>query len=255
MIEAHNPDAARPVGDAQPPEARLWTNLKRGGDQAAREQLFTLYAPFAQKIARRHHLAGAADIEFQDLSQLASAGLLEAIDRFDPDNGAPFRGYARRRIAGSITDGIAKLNEVREQIAFRNRTRRERLRSLAVEDGGAKGGRDAMDSLIELAVGLAIGFMLDDAAATQPEAAADRSANAYESLAWKESLRHLLEEVTNLPERERTIIRQHYLEGLDFEHIATQLNLSKGRVSQLHKAALGVLRRRLRGAHDFVLQR
>ena len=70
--------------------------------------------------------------------------------------------------------------------------------------------------------------------------------SAYESLAWKEIVAHLQSEMEALPERERTILRQHYVNGLSFEQLAELLKISKGRVSQLHRAALLLLRKRMR---------
>ena len=73
----------------------------------------------------------------------------------------PFRGFAVRRINGSILDGLAKMNEVREQISFRRRVKRERMRSLTPADADALPAGEAMEALIDLAVGLALGFMLE----------------------------------------------------------------------------------------------
>ena len=120
------PPAAHPDDD----EESFWHALRETGSAAARERLFTTYLPFARALAGRQFKArGGVDIEYNDLFQLACAGLLEAIDRFDSAFGVPFKGFAVRRINGSMIDGIAKMNEVREQISFRNRVQRERLRS------------------------------------------------------------------------------------------------------------------------------
>ena len=49
--------------------------------------------------------------------------------------------------------------------------------------------------------------------------------------------------VNALPEQERFIIRHHYLLGLTFERVAEMMGLTKGRVSQIHKQALQLMRR------------
>lgn len=233
-------------------EARLWSAFKTGGSKAAREELFSLYFPFARQIARRHFLdRRSGDIEFGDLSQLACAGLLEALDHYDPGLGVPFKGYAGRRISGSVLDGVAKMSEVREQISFRNRIRTERARSLAVADAETLSANEALTALAELAVGLALGFMLEETGAHEPQV----RTTAYDSLAWKETVQRLATEVAALPERERLIIRRHYLEGLGFEQIGAMLGVTKGRVSQIHRAAIALLRKRLRNAGEFKLER
>lgn len=221
----------------------------------AREALFTTHLAFARRVARRHWMRGPESrLEFDDLCQLASAGLLEALDHYDPDKGAPFRGYAARRISGSILDGIAKTSEVRQQISSRNRMRRERAKSLATEGHGLSSA-DALQALIDAAVGLALGFMLEGSGLYAGEGEPDARPNAYESLAWKEAVGRVLSELATLPPREQTIIRRHYLDGLDFEQIAALLALSKGRVSQLHRSALSLLRKRLSRLGQFKLER
>jgi RNA polymerase sigma factor for flagellar operon FliA len=237
-------------------EAALWRELRHTGSTNARERLFSLHFDFARQIARRQWLdRRSGDVELQDLCQLAAAGLLETIDRYDPELGTPFTAYARRRIAGSVLDGLSKMSEVREQISFRNRTRAQRARSLAVPKADDLPAEEALRALTELAVGLAIGFMLDDAGVYVADGERDRRANAYDSLVWKETVGRLAAEVSRLPERERLIIRHHYMDGLTFEQIGAVLGLTKGRISQMHQTAIALLRKRLRNGGDFKLER
>jgi RNA polymerase sigma factor FliA len=236
-------------------EAALWTAL-REGSAAAREQLFERNLSYARALARKEYRGRrGADIDPDDLFQLACTGLLEAMDRFDPSLGIPFRGFASRRIRGAMIDGIAKMNEVREQLSHRGRVKRERLRSLAAEKSANMGSAEAMEALVEMAVGLALGFMLEGTGLYHDEDEPSTPATAYDSLAWREMVDRLVAELTRLPERDRTIIRLHYMEDVNFDRIATLLNLSKGRISQLHKAALMLLRKRVSGTGGFRLER
>lgn len=249
--EAGAPPALAPQAD----EAQLWTELKTTGSERAREQLCLLYLPFAGKIASRRFTHRGGDIELQDLRQLAFAGLLEAIDSFDPALGSPFKAYASRRITGAILDGITKMSEMREQLSFRNRVRRDRLRSLA-PTARTLGGQDAMEALAEIAVGLALGFMLEGSGLYQGGQQDSRTAaTAYDSLAWKEAIERVLGELARLPERERMVIERHYLDGLSFDDVAALMGVSKGRVSQLHRNAISLLRKRLPNGREFRLQR
>ena len=52
--------------------------------------------------------------------------------------------------------------------------------------------------------------------------------------------------MNGLPARERDILRHHYIDGVGFDQLAVLLGVSKGRVSQLHRSALDLLRKRLR---------
>ncbi len=237
------------VTDPPDEEKLLWTAYKSGGQAAAREQLFARHAAFARNIARRHHREQSrGDIDLPDLQQLAYAGLLEALDRFDPSRGAPFRAFAAHRISGSIRDGLMHMTEVREQISWRHRARRERLQSLTEGMTDTATTSDAMAKLAEIAVGLALGFMLEGTglfvAGESPARGAGHD-NAYDSLAWKDTVAQLQAGLATLPERERLILKEHYLNGVNFDQLASLLALSKGRVSQLHRAALQLLRKRL----------
>ena len=71
----------------------------RGGDLAAREELAQRFLPLARRLARRYH-RGAEPLD--DLVQVASVGLLKAIDRFDPDRGIAFSSFAVPTISGEL---------------------------------------------------------------------------------------------------------------------------------------------------------
>lgn len=237
-------------------EPALWEAMRGGGSAMARERLFALYLPFARSLAGRQFKGRKeADLEYEDFVQLACAGLLEAMDRYDPAHGVPFRGFATRRINGSVIDGLAKLSEVREQIGFQQRTRRERVRSLTPEEARNLSAGDAFKALAEMAVGLALGFMLEGTGLYQADETAAAQPTAYDSLAWKDLVERLTAELARLPERDCMLLRLHYLEDVSFDQIAALLRLTKGRISQMHKAALALLRKRISGAGGFRLER
>jgi RNA polymerase sigma factor for flagellar operon FliA len=234
----------------------LWHAFKQTGSASARERLFSRYAAFAVQIAARHHRRrSVGDIEFSDLRQLAYTGLLEALDRFDPQRGVPFRAFAARRISGSVLDGITRLSEKHEQLSWRARMRRDRVRSLAGAREGEFSTSDAMASLAEIAVGLALGFMLEDAMSHTEVDIGNRPPTAYDSLVWKEMVTQLRRQLEGLPEREQQILRRHYMEGVTFDQLAALLDLTKGRISQLHRAALSLLRKRMDQRGHFRMER
>ena len=237
-------------------EADLWRVYKATASVSARQKLFDLHSDFARRIARKHFLdRKSGDIELADLTQLACTGLLEAIDRYNPERGAPFQPYARRRIAGSILDGLAHMSERREQMSFRQRSRKERLNSLKVDDPEKLDAASAMAALVEMATGLALGFMIDGVGMYVSPDEADHLTSPYDSLAWKETARSLRAEIAQLPDPDGQIIRYHYLDGLSFGQIAGTFGLSKGRVSQIHRMALQSLKDRMSPAKSFKLER
>src|SRR5947209_1728968 len=78
---------------------KLFIRWQQHGDQRAREELVDRFLPLAPNLARRY--AGARE-PFDDLLQVASLGLVKAIDRFDVDRGAAFSSFAVPTILGEL---------------------------------------------------------------------------------------------------------------------------------------------------------
>jgi RNA polymerase sigma-B factor len=94
------PPAARDDRVARDAEERwLFTRYRRGNDPAAREALVERFLPLARQLARRYH---RGDVPLEDLVQVASLGLLNAIDRFDAERGTAFSTFAVPTIAGEL---------------------------------------------------------------------------------------------------------------------------------------------------------
>src|SRR5438477_5714426 len=77
----------------------LFVRWQKDGDQRAREELVDRFLPLARKLARRY--AGARE-PFEDLIQVASLGLVKAIDRFDAHRGTAFSSFAVPTILGEL---------------------------------------------------------------------------------------------------------------------------------------------------------
>lgn len=223
-------------------EAVWWWRLKRDSRTEYRELLFGAYADFAKGLARRHAWRAHERSAIGDAQHWAYEGLLKAIDLFDLLRGVPFEAYARPRIAGSVRDGMARLGELDAQYNQRRRLERERLASL--REGGDNDG-DPIAEIGRLAAGLAVGMMLEGTRLIAVAAEPDPEPSPYDSLAWRQLQARLGQQIDRLPGGEARVIRLHYGEGLSFAQIADLLELSRGRISQLHRAALEHLRKRL----------
>jgi RNA polymerase sigma factor for flagellar operon FliA len=223
-------------------EALLWSRLHFERRQEAREPLFNRYASFARSIAVRVRPWGQRGA-IRDAEQWAYSGLLQAIDAFDPLRGSRFESFAKPRIAGSVRDGFAQASELEAQWSYRRKQERDRLRSLKASP--ASGGRDPIEALGEIAACLAVGLMLDGTRLMASDDAPDPAPSAYESLEWRQTKLLLEREVERLSPSEVTVIRQHYVHGLTFTQVAELMGVSRGRVSQVHTAALGKLRKRI----------
>ncbi|MGH8080810.1 MAG: sigma-70 family RNA polymerase sigma factor [Lysobacter sp.] len=228
---------------ASAPDAALWAALQQDNSSQARETIFLHYLPYAQAIAAGIYRGRfSKDVEFRDFQQLAYIGLLDAMVRFDASLGTSFKTFCTARITGSVLDGIKQLSDAQEQISLKRRLQRDRLNSL--KDNSHPRSRKLTDTLSELAVGLAIGHMLEGTGMFSNGQEAIRH-DGYEAVAWYQTCRSLRQAVSLLPTDMGKVISYHYFHSLPFEQIAGILGLSKGRISQIHRAGLGLLREKI----------
>ena len=234
--------APRAGGDAAVPAPQLWDEFRRRGDADARNRLIEHHLPLARTIAATlFSRRGAVVVEFMDYMQLATVGLIESIDRFDPQRGVPFEAFAARRVRGAVLNALEALSDTYEQSALRKRLRQDRLESL--RRGWAAGKSDLFGELADIAVGFALSYMLEGSGIVSP----DEAHGAYEQEFYRGVERRQLGEllarlVDALPEQERRVIRYHYYQGLAFQEIAGLFGVTNGRISQIHRQALQLIK-------------
>ncbi len=78
---------------------QLFESCRRSRDQQARQQLIERFLPLARKLAARY---ARSREPYEDLVQVASVGLIKAIERFDPDHGTAFPAFAVPTILGEL---------------------------------------------------------------------------------------------------------------------------------------------------------
>lgn len=194
------------------------------------------HSHWARQIARSVYcrIHGFGGI-WEDCAQNALVGLLESIDRFDPERGIEFQLYARYRVRGSVFNGLRALlrgDGRRPENENSAAVVRERLESFG--EGEAV---DPLEAFVNTAVSLGLGYLLE--AQSMP---ASSALDAY-IVAEKAQQDSLVSEcVRSLPEREQLVVVLHYYHHLPFVQVAERMKVTKGRVSQLHKQALDRLR-------------
>src|SRR5665213_2687239 len=100
LISRPRPCRPRGVGTLTRGETEaLFVRWQREHDASAREEIVERYLPLARKLARRY---GGAREPFDDLLQVASVGLVKAVDRFDTTRGTAFSSFAVPTIMGEI---------------------------------------------------------------------------------------------------------------------------------------------------------
>jgi RNA polymerase sigma factor FliA len=216
-----------------------------------RDELVALYWPMLRKIAGSLFSQRYFDgVPFEEYLQMGAVGLLHALDRYDPDKGAKFETYAQYRIKGAIMSGLEKATEVNQQVVTLRRLARERIDSFTgsgcepLSQDGLSPSLSPFDRLVEVSLGLAVSFMLDDSGLFQSGEGTSWD-NGESNLAYKQLLQKLQVALTALSDKELAVLDSHYFQHESFEAIAMRLALTKGRVSQLHRNALLKLRQSL----------
>ena len=178
----------------------------------------------AAKLRRELSLAGNPD----DLVAYGFGGLLEAKRKFDASRGVQFKTYAYHRVRGAILDGVRKMAP---------RSKR------AADEAHAQEAREvtARPTPLDRAF-TRISASLTDA---RPLHGRYGDQDPESLLIHQQSLSHLLEALTRLPERHRRVIRARYFEGRRLDDIARELGVSKSWASRLHHQALARLRAEL----------
>jgi RNA polymerase sigma-B factor len=179
------------------------------GDTVARDRLVELYMPLVRTLAKRYANRGE---QLEDLVQVGSIGLLQAIERFDPARGRDLAGFAAPTIAGEIR------HHLRDRVTVVRIPRRH------------------VDSALARST---IPLSTDEADATLGRAMATDA--PYDS---SEDRLTLVAGLRRLTMRERRIMHLRYFAGLSQDEIALQVGLSQVQVSRLIRASLD----RMRGA-------
>ncbi|ANY07923.1 SigB/SigF/SigG family RNA polymerase sigma factor [Pseudonocardia sp. HH130630-07] len=221
-----------------------------------RDRLVTGYLPVAQHIARRFNHRGEP---LDDLVQVATVGLINAIDRFDPEKGGEFFSFAVPTISGEVR------RHFRDQ-SWSMRVPR-RLKDMHVSINGAVSelsqrlGRAPRPSEIAELLDLPVQEVLEgleaaeayrsssldemlsseDGSATVGSLVGDADA-ALDRVDYRESLRPLLAE---LAPRERTIVMLRFFGNRTQTQIAEEVGISQMHVSRLLAQTLNRLRDRL----------
>jgi len=234
-------------------ERELWHAWSVQRDPDARRQLIDHHLPFANMLAAKLYAGRqVGQLEFQDYRQFAIVGMIEAIDRFDATRNISFKTYGGHRINGSVLNGVEKSCEKQQQITARSHLKQQRLESIR-QDADESADKDLFAELAEVAIGLALGYMLEDSGMYQPHEE-QYTENFYDRHELSQ-LKKMIERIVDiLPDQARSVICYHYYQGLSFEEIARTMSLSKARISQVHRQALKLLREIYSGAEGLNLR-
>jgi len=235
-------------------ERTLFRRLRAHADASAREELVERFLPLARQLARRYQ-RGTEPLE--DLVQVASIGLVKAIDRFDPARGTAFSSYAVPTIMGELKryfrdSGWAvhvprgmqeRVMQVNAAVA---RLSRDLGRSPSAQEVAA-----SLDAAPEEVLEAMEAAMAYDAVSLEGARGPDSDeGDSYaETIGEEDAGYELVEygaalapELEALPARDRRVLYLRFVEDLTQSEIAERIGVSQMHVSRLIRRAIGRLR-------------
>ena len=217
------------------------------GDRAAEEALLRENLPLVAAIARRYQNCGLAQ---EDMIQLGSIGLLQALRRFDPTRGLCFSTYAVPLIAGEIRrflrdDGMVKFSRETKSLALKIERIRREQGDLTVAELSSLLQVPAEDITAALASrtgALSLDAPTDEDGADLQTFLGSADANTEQDALRRAELRELF---AVLSERERQVLFLRYFRDRTQSEVGQRLGLSQVQISRIEKKAL--LRMRQQG--------
>lgn len=222
---------------------------------AVANELVTENAPLVRRLAYQIASRMPSSIELDDVVQEGMLGLLDAARRWQPQpGGAPFAVYARLRIRGAIYDWLRG-----NDLLPRHQRGKLRAAQDAITELSHLLGREPDDSEVAEALGLslaqyhtllegAVSIAVVDEVAEADEPIADHNSDPFEQASVRETLEQLQPLLAKLSLKEQQVLALHYTEHLSYREISQVLDLTPGRISQLHTQAMLRLRGWLTGS-------
>lgn len=229
--------------------------------QEVKDRIIVECLPLVHKIVICKYKKFPDCIEFDELVSTGTLGLIDAVNKYDPDNIASFKTYAWFRITGTISDDLRYWDDVSRHTRANN-TKISQVRTL-LEQGLARSPTDGemathmgmkLDKFQELefnsqvkstisfedpnpkGVDLLLSALVDRSEYARPEDNCD-------FVLVGDILRCAIRE---LRPKEADVMQWHYFENKTIDEIATRLEVTPARVSQLKIKAELSLKRRLR---------
>jgi len=231
-----------------------------------KEQIVLEHTPLIRYIVNRIAVRLPSHIDLDDLHNTGVIGLMDAIEKYDPDKNCKFKTYAEFRIKGAILDQLRSLDWVPRSVRQKSR-RLERAygeveqrlgRSASEEEVADSLGLqlDKFHELLNQVRGISL-VNLEEIRGSSPDG--DRSGtfadivedvhseNPFASLKLQEMKEIIGDTIATLPEKERLVVSLYYYEDLNMKEIGSILGITESRVCQIHTKAVLRLRSKLKG--------
>lgn len=244
-------------------EEELWRTYKKTNDPKIREYFVNKYSPLVKYVAGKIAIGMPQNVDFDDLVGYGVFGLLDAINKFDPEKDIKFKTYAVTRIRGAIYDELRSIDWVPRSI-------RQKAKELERVIGSLENrlGRSATDAEIAKEMGLSLkefhtlvlklsgASMLSlsdvwyigdesDQVSVMETIESPKSLNPDVIVEREEIKNIIVKAISELPDKEKKVLILYYYEDLTLKEIGEVLQVTESRISQLHTKAIMRLRSKL----------
>lgn len=243
------------------PVDELWTEFKSTGSARARDELIVHYAPLVKYVAARVAIGLPNNVDQEDLASAGILGLMEAVNKFEPDRGFKFESYAAARIRGAIIDDLRSLDWVPRSVRSQARKVEEALSKLQDKLGRTPTDEEVAEEMevtvrklraiyakvstilfVSLDRLMSVGDKGDSGMSLVDTLVDTKAEDPLASVEEKEMKQFLVKAIASLPERERTAITLYYYEGLSLAEISQVVGVSQARISQMNAKSVMTFR-------------
>ena len=238
----------------------LLREYKATRSENVKHQVVIACLPLIKYLAGRLMIRMPSVIEQEDLESFGIFGLLEAVEKYNPDLGASFKTYAHNRIRGSMIDEVRKMSWIPRSVL----QRAQKLATVKEEMQRQHGG-DVTSEMLAEAMGLTMPEYNKLASHTSQLRLASLEETAYNNegeqlsladfihdpdspdplsiMEDKEMKLILAQSISELPEKDQLVLALYYQDNLTLKEISRILEVSESRVCQLHTRAIERLRK------------
>lgn len=230
--------------------------------EADREAEIMRHLPLVHSVVTRIASHLPENVEREDLFHAGVIGLIDAIERFDPERDNAFSTYAVLRIRGSVMDELRARDCFSRGMRTRTREYQEAVHALGQRLGRTPDDHELaeyldidLDSLMEverqsqLSVQLSLDAPVGDNANIGQLVSRERETdNPARNLEAEDRREVLLAMLDTLSEQERLVVKLYYFEELLMKEIATVLGKTESRICQIHSRIMARLKLRLQQA-------
>lgn len=240
----------------------LWADYTRARSHDARDRLIVQYSPLVKYVAGRVGVGLPRNVEQADLVSFGVFGLIDAIEKFEPERGFKFETYAIARIKGAIVDELRAIDWVPRSVRSKARNLERAMaklesethraptdQELAEEMGVTEAQLQTTLSQISFVGVAALDEMLSGGdggeGVTLGDTVADGGAGPMGVFEVEEMRQILADSINRMPEREKIVLTLYYYEGLTLAEIGRVLGVTESRVCQIHTKAVLQLRAKI----------